>query len=544
MTKLKTDPKLDLEAWIDEVTNLYPPKVAKKRRKHMSVCRQEDCDQPLEANVRTVPGIITQRGCCYAGCKGVVIGPYGNMVHIVHGPVGCSFYAWRTRRNFYSPRSEEDENYIHYCFTTDLQDQDIIFGGEKKLRNAVQEAVDIFQPRAITIHSTCAVGLIGDDIQTVAREMSEQTGVQVVAFNCEGYKGVSQSAGHHIANNKLATDFVGTLDEEVTSPAVNIMGEYNIGGDAWEIERVLHKCGINVVATFSGDGHYDEMRRAHNADLNLVMCHRSINYIAEMMDTKYGIPWQKVNFIGIRAMSKSLRKIAAYFRDEALTQRIEEVIAEEEAVAYAGIAKHRERLSGKKVMLFVGGSRAHHYQELFRDLEMEPVVAGHEFAHRDDYEGRDVLPYIKVDADNKNIEEVSVQPDPERYMPRVDEEYRQRLEQEGLLNYYQGMLPDMEQGSLVIDDISHVEMEYLISEMSPDLVCGGIKDKYVIEKFGVPSKQLHNYDYSGPFAGYRGAINFAREIDMMVHYPAWKLLQPPWKSQPGLHAEVNVKQDK
>jgi nitrogenase molybdenum-iron protein alpha chain len=70
------------------------------------------------------------------------------------------------------------------------------------------------------------------------------------------------------------------------------------------------------------------------------------------------------------------------------------------------------------------------------------------------------------------------------------------------------------------------------------MVCSGIKDKYVIEKFGVPSKQLHNYDYSGPYAGFRGAVNFAREIDMMIHNPAWKLLKAPWQTQPILKAEV------
>ena len=47
---------------------------------------------------------------------------------------------------------------------------------------------------------------------------------------------------------------------------------------------------------------------------------------------------------------------------------------------------------GKLAMLFVGGSRAHHYQELFREIGMKTISAGYEFAHRDDYEGRNVLP--------------------------------------------------------------------------------------------------------------------------------------------------------
>ena len=73
----------------------------------------------------------------------------------------------------------------------------------KKLAAAVQEAYDNFHPKAISIFSTCPVGLIGDDIHSVARQMQEKLGITVFANSCEGYKGVSQSAGHHIANNQI-----------------------------------------------------------------------------------------------------------------------------------------------------------------------------------------------------------------------------------------------------------------------------------------------------------------------------------------------------
>ena len=536
--KSNMSPTTAQEEFVKDVISVYPNKVAKKRLKHIVV--KSDGENPeIEANVRTAPGIITQRGCCYAGCKGVVIGPIGDMVHIVHGPIGCSFYAWITRRNMFKPR-EDGANYLNYCFSTDMQDSDVIFGGEKKLRQAIQEACDIFKPKAISVHATCPVGLIGDDIQAVAREMTEKTGTLVIAFNCEGYKGVSQSGGHHIANNKLFEHVVGKDD---TNPieekfVINVLGEYNIGGDAWEIERVFAKCGIKIISTFSGDASIDEMKRAHQANLNLVMCHRSINYMAEMMETAFGIPWIKVNFIGVNGMAKSLRKVAKYFDDPQLTQKVEDVIAEEESEARKIVSMHRERLQGKTAMLFVGGSRAHHYQELFRDLGMETTVAGFEFAHRDDYEGRHVLSTLKPDADSRNIEEIKVEPDEKRYNPRISPKEMEDMQSDNFLSSYEGMIPDMNQGTMIIDDISHVELEELILRFKPDIVCSGIKDKYIIEKFGVPSKQLHNYDYSGPYAGFRGAVNFARDIDMMINNPAWKLVHAPWDVEPTLRAQT------
>jgi nitrogenase molybdenum-iron protein alpha chain len=540
MSEIMTGPEVDLESWVDNIISKYPPKVAKKRRRHMVVREdgENGCSQTIEANTRTVPGIISQRGCCYAGCKGVVIGPIGDMVHITHGPVGCGYYSWLTRRNMYKARDDK-KNYMSYCFTTDMQDHDVIFGGEKKLAQAIREAAEIFKPAAISVHATCPVGLIGDDIHQVAKDMEKETGIPVMAFSCEGYKGVSQSAGHHIANNKLFTSAVGKVDEPQPEFTINILGEYNIGGDAWEIERVFEKCGIKVLSTFSGNMSYFEMEKSHNAKFNLVMCHRSINYLAEMMEKKYGIPWAKVNFIGPESMAKSMRKVAAFFNNDELTKRIEAVIEEEAENAKKGIEPYLKGLEGKRAMLFVGGSRAHHYQSVFRELGMEPVVAGYEFAHRDDYEGRHVIPTIKVDADSKNIEELKVEADPERYMPAIDEEYRKRLEEEGVLSNYDGMWADMGGGTLIIDDISHVELERLILDFRPDLICSGIKDKYVIEKFGVPSKQLHNYDYSGPYAGFKGAVNFARDIDMLINNPAWKLARAPWKDRSFLNASLN-----
>ena len=195
---------------------------------------------------------------------------------------------------------------------------------------------------------------------------------------------------------------------------INLLGEYNIGGDAFVLEDLFRRCGIKQISTFSGNSDYDTMANSHTADLNLVMCHRSINYVAEMMEKQFGIPWMKVNFIGADASAKSLRKIAEYFDDAGLKAQVEEVIAEEMAKVEVVLQDVKSRCQGKTAMLFVGGSRAHHYQVLFNEMGMETVAAGYEFGHRDDYEGRKVLPTIKVDADSKNIEEIEVRPDEAR----------------------------------------------------------------------------------------------------------------------------------
>ncbi|MBF0210560.1 MAG: nitrogenase molybdenum-iron protein alpha chain [Desulfamplus sp.] len=523
-----------------ELLSKYPPKVARKRAGQIVInTKNKDGKFPVVgANVRTIPGIITQRGCSYAGCKGVILGPTRDIVNITHGPIGCGFYSWLTRRNQTKPPSDQDDNFMPYCFSTDMQDKDIVFGGEKKLRAAIEEAYEQFKPKAISIFSTCPVGLIGDDVHAVAREMKEKLGINVFGFSCEGYRGVSQSAGHHIANNGIFQHVVGKNDTvKEAQYSINLLGEYNIGGDGFEIDRILDLCGISVVSTFSGNSTYDQFANAHTADLNTVMCHRSINYVADMMEQKYGIPWIKINFIGAEATAKSLMKIAKYFGDKNLIDRVEEVIALEMPEVIETRDKARARCEGKLAMLFVGGSRAHHYQELFKELGMRVVSAGYEFAHRDDYEGREVIPDIKIDADSRNIEELDVVPDEKRYSPRKNAEDLAALEAEGFrFKDYDGMMPDMEEESLIIDDVSQHETEKLLEIYKPDIYCAGIKEKYIIQKSGIPMKQLHSYDSGGPYAGFKGAINFYKEIDRLVNSKVWKYINAPWQSSPELSA--------
>jgi nitrogenase molybdenum-iron protein alpha chain len=521
-----------------EMLKIYPAKTGKKRSKQI-VTNNPETPPEIGANTRTIPGIITQRGCTYAGCRGVVMGPIYDLLQITHGPIGCGYYAWMTRRNLARPKDGQP-NYMQYCMSTDMQEDQIIFGGEKKLIQAVREAYAIFKPKAIAILATCPVGLIGDDIHTVARQMKEELGINVMAFSCEGYKGVSQSAGHHIANNGVFKNIIGLDDKpDEAEFSMNILGEYNIGGDAWEIDALLRKCGIHLTSTLSGDVSYDQVAKAHTVQLNGVMCHRSINYIAEMMEKKFGIPWIKVNFLGAEASKKTLRKIATYFESKKLADRVEEVIAQEMLALKPVQEEIKARCQGKKAALFVGGSRAHHYQDLFQDIGMEIVSAGYEFAHRDDYEGRKILPTIKVDADSRNIEELHVEADPARFKPRKTPEQVEALKAGGFsFSDYEGMMAEMKKSTLVIDDISHHEMEKLIEIYKPDIIGSGIKDKFVIEKMGVPCKQLHSYDYSGPYAAFTGAANFYREVDRMVNTKIWKYTVPPWEKEPQTAAPL------
>ena len=189
---------------IAEVLKVYPEKTAKRRAKHLNVHESGKSDCGVKSNIKSIPGVMTIRGCAYAGSKGVVWGPIKDMIHISHGPVGCGQYSWAARRNYYIGTTGID-TFVTMQFTSDFQEKDIVFGGDKKLAKIMDEIQELFPlNNGITVQSECPIGLIGDDIEAVSKTKSkEYDGKTIVPVRCEGFRGVSQSLGHHIANDAI-----------------------------------------------------------------------------------------------------------------------------------------------------------------------------------------------------------------------------------------------------------------------------------------------------------------------------------------------------
>lgn len=472
------------KALIQEVLAAYPEKAKKNRAKHLNVYEEGKSDCGVRSNKKSIPGVMTTRGCAYAGSKGVVWGPVKDMIHISHGPVGCGYYSWSGRRNYYIGTTGID-TFGTMQFTSDFQERDIVFGGDKKLGKLIDEIEELFPLNGgVSIQSECPIGLIGDDIEAVARKKTKEHGKTVVPVRCEGFRGVSQSLGHHIANDAVRDWVFPKADEKKDELGyepgpydVAVIGDYNIGGDAWSSRILLEEIGLRVVAQWSGDGTLNEMMLTPLVKLNLVHCYRSMNYISRHMEEKYGIPWLEYNFFGPTKIAESLRTIAARF-DETIQENAEKVIAKYQAQADAVIAKYRPRLEGKKVVMMVGGLRPRHVVPAFYDLGMEVVGTGYEFGHNDDY--KRTTHYV-------------------------------------------------EDSTLIYDDVSGYEFEQFVKALKPDLVASGIKEKYVFQKMGLPFRQMHSWDYSGPYHGYDGFDIFARDMDLALNSPTWGLMAAPWK---------------
>ena len=413
----------------------------------------------------SVAGSVSQRACVFCGSR-VVLYPIADALHLIHGPIGCAAYTWDIRGALSSGLE------LHrLSFSTDLSEMDIIYGGEKKLETALNELIDRYKPRAAFVYSTCIVGIIGDDVESVCKRVAHNKGIPVLPVHSEGFKGTKKD-GYKAACHALFKLTNRESAEGISKYSINILGEFNIGGEAWIIKDYYKRMGVDVVSVMTGDGRIDEIGRSHGASLNVVQCSGSMTHLAKMMEEEYGIPYIRVSYFGIEDMSSALYDVASFFNSKPeIMTKTRELVRDEIKNIYPELTRMRRDLEGKKAALYVGGAfKAFSLIKALRHLGMNVVLAGSQTGGPEDYE----------------------------------------------------LLKDMcDEGTVILDDANPLELSKYVIEKDADLLIGGVKERPIAYKLGLGFCD-HNHERKIPLAGYSGMLSFAKEVYETVMSPVWK----------------------
>ena len=420
----------------------------------------------LACNKESLAGAVSQRACVFCGSR-VVLYPIADALHLVHGPIGCAAYTWDIRGALSSGPE------LHrLSFSTDLQEKDVIFGGEDKLYRALTELIDRHRPNAAFVYSTCIVGIIGDDLNAVCNRVSRETGIPVLPVQSEGFKG-NKRAGYHAACQAMFR-LVGTGDITGISPkSLNILGDFNLAGEIWIIRDYFRRMGLEVVANITGDGRVADIRRAHGAALNVVQCSGATMDLAQMMKDKYGIPHMRVSYLGVEDMAESLYAVAQHFEDPEMMERTRELVREELSVLYPKLKEFRRDLNGKKAAIYVGGAfKAFSLIKALRLLGMQVVLVG---------------------------------------------------SQTGTAEDYQELHDITDEGTIIVDDSNPLELSSFLKEKDVDIFVGGVKERPIAYKLGVGFCD-HNHERKEALEGFVGMFNFAQEVYNTVMSPVWRFV--------------------
>ncbi|WP_424194812.1 nitrogenase iron-molybdenum cofactor biosynthesis protein NifE [Ampullimonas aquatilis] len=415
-------------------------------------------------------------GCAFDGAK-IALQPIVDVAHLVHGPIACEGNSWDNRHSFSS-----GSTLYRTGFTTDINELDVVYGGEKRLFKSCREIIEKYDPPAIFVYQTCVTALIGDDIEAVCKKATEKFGKPIIPVNSPGFAG-PKNLGNKLGAEALLDYVIGTKEPEYTTPYdINIIGEYNLSGELWQIKPLLDALGVRILSCISGDGRYDEVASSHRAKANMMVCSKSMINVATKMEKSYGIPYFEGSFYGIGDMSETLREIARLLikqgADPELKGRTERLIEVEEARAWKRIAEYKERLTGKRVLLITGGVKSWSVVAALQEAGMIVV-------------GTSVKKSTK--EDKEKIKEI------------------------------------MGEDAHMIDDMTPREMYNMLRDAKADIMLSGGRSQFIALKAKMPWLDI-NQERHHAYAGYEGMVDLVRQVDKALLNPVWDQvrLPAPW----------------
>ncbi len=423
-------------------------------------------------------------GCAFDGAQ-IALLPIADVAHIVHGPIACAGSSWDNR----GTRSSGSELY-RIGMTTDLTEQDVIMGrGEKRLLHSIKQAIESYQPPAVFIYNTCVPALIGDDLNAVCKAAEERWGVPVVPIDCAGFYG-TKNLGNRIAGDAMVNHVIGTREpdplppgserEGITVHDVNLVGEYNIAGEFWHVLPLLDELGLRVLCTLSGDARFREVQTMHKAEVNMMVCSKAMVNVARKLQKTYGTPWFEGSFYGITDTSQSLRDFAKAIGDDDLTARTEALISREEARIRQLLQPWKQRLNGKRVLLFTGGVKSWSVISALQDLGMVVVATGTKKS---------------TEEDKARIREL------------------------------------MGEDTLMLEDGSPKALLQVVKDYKADILIAGGRNMYTALKAKVPFLDI-NQEREFGYAGYDGMLELVRQLALTIESPVWPAVRQaaPWKT--------------
>ena len=424
--------------------------------------RKKGCSKPL------TPGAAAG-GCAYDGAK-IVLQPIVDAAHLIHGPLACEGNSWDNRH-----AASSGPQLYRMSFTTDMSELDIVMGqGEKKLWKAICQLIERRAPPAVFVYSTCVTALIGDDIEAVCRRATEKFGTPVIPVNAPGFAG-SKNLGNKLAGETLLDHVIGTREPEISTPTdINILGEYNLAGELWQVTPLFERLGIRIHTCVTGDARYNDVASCHCSRVNMMVCSAALVNVARKMEERWGIPWFEGSFYGVTDTSDALRNIAGLLVKQGapadLIDRTEALIAEEEAKVAARLEPYRVRLQGKRALVYTGGVKSWSVVSALQDIGMEIV----------DTSVRKATP-----EDKQRIVELM------------------------------GDDPHM------VDSLSPREMFAFLRDGKADVMLSGGRTQFIALKARTAWVDI-NQERHEPFAGYDGMVELVKKLDGAINKPVWE----------------------
>ncbi|MDR3153944.1 MAG: nitrogenase [Deltaproteobacteria bacterium] len=267
-------------------------------------------------------------GCILNFYLTVRVATIRDAVMIVHAPVGCSapaaLYREVFRRLWASMNKAADFDF--HWLTTNIGEKDVIYGAADKLKYAIEEAIRRHSPQAIFILTSCASGIIGEDVEGVVAEVQPKIDATLVPIHCEGIRSRIVQTGYDAFWHGILKYLV----KPRRNPQPDLINVASMLSYTWqdrvEITRILGKIGLrpNFIPEFA---RVSDFQALSEAALTAPVCPTYTDYLSRGLEQEHGVPYFLYpSPIGIANTDEWLRTIGRMLHIE---DRVEDVILEE-----------------------------------------------------------------------------------------------------------------------------------------------------------------------------------------------------------------------
>jgi nitrogenase molybdenum-iron protein alpha chain len=398
--------------------NLKAPAVAVREIRLNTITGYEGNATELVQQSRC--GGLGERSRSFTQCLGCSTSNAACMVTLVqdgivisHGPVGCSTclheFAFTYRVN--APLRGVDKPTQRHVYSTNLSEDDTVFGGNDKLLATIHEAYERDKPNVIFIITTCASGIIGDDVEGIANEAEEELGVPVVAIFCEGFRSKVWTSGfdagyHGIARKliKPARPATKRLDAKGNpqKPFINVINFW--GSDVFS--RWFDRFGVetNFITPYSTR---DSLEHSSEAAASVQACTTLGSYLSGALEQEFGVPALKAAPpYGIPATERWLRELGTLLGQP---EAAEQIIQEDRAEFLPKIEELRAKLEGHAAYVTAGAGHGHALLVLLAELGID--AQGAALFHHDplnDIDSEDADQLVGAVADYGNVPHINI----------------------------------------------------------------------------------------------------------------------------------------
>ena len=343
---------------------------------------------------------FSQSSSCLSMCALSELNRIRNVAVIHHGPAGCSVVAslqeYLTKQLAAKRGVTTNAVYIG----TDMNERDTIFGSTEKLRDIVLQVNERYHPEAIFVSSSCATGIIGEDIDSVVDDLKADIDVPVIAVHCEGFKSRIWATGFDIADHAVLSGIVKPPKQKRNT--INFKNFYESARD--EIIEIFSHFDLEPIFLYCNSS-IEELEHISEAAATTCICGTLGNYLGNGLEEKYGVPYiHSINPLGVQGFEAWLREIG---RVTDRSEVIENYIQEQRAIYIPQIDEIKRELQGLKAVIGMGPGYTFEVTRVLNELGIE-VVWALAWHYDKKYEDGQVPPAMKYLLDNQIDFEASV----------------------------------------------------------------------------------------------------------------------------------------